>query len=236
VSEEEHSLSISLFDPEHGLHADARRDATLLFDGAASRVVGEGARMAPQDGGWIAELAGELSVELRPLAEPARLGGVTAHVCEVRGTVGRQKVRCLGTVSETKEPPAWAELDAIRAVSALFDPRNAFLALARRPRGAPGHGTELVTGWLLREGEVLSVEDARISTVYDGEGRQRSAGLELWLPGEDFPRRGSGTVVAGSSLQLEGIDVHAAIFRWRMEDLEGSGAYQLWVRSDPVAA
>jgi len=82
----------------------------------------------------------------------------------------------------------------------------------------------------------LTTEDARISTVYDGEGRQRSAGLELWIANEDFPRRLSGTVLAGSSLQLERVDVHAAIFRWRMEDREGAGAYELWVRRDQEAA
>ena len=110
------------------------------------------------------------------------------------------------------------------------------LALARRPRGAPGHGLEEVTAWLLSDGEPHDVEDARISTVYDGEGRQRSAGLELWMPGEDFPRRATGTVVAGSSLQLEGLSVHVAFFRWRMEDREGAGAYELWLRPQTPAA
>ena len=82
---------------------------------------------------------------------------------------------------------------------------------------------------------MLGVEDARISTVYDAEGRQRSAGLELWLPGEEFPRRASGTVVAGSSLELEGLNVHAAVFRWRMEEREGLGAYELMMRDQPPA-
>ena len=43
--------------------------------------------------------------------------------------------------------------------------------------------------------------------MYDGGGRQRSAGLELWLPGEEYPRRGSGLVIAGSSFELEAIQV-----------------------------
>ena len=42
--------------------------------------------------------------------------------------------------------------------------------------------------------------------------------------------------MAGSSLQLEGIEVHAAVFRWRMDDREGAGSYQLWVRDEPAAA
>ena len=230
------ALSIAFFDPEHGLHASAREGATLLFEGEGSRVLPKGPRIEPDGPGWRAELKDEFSLGLRPVAEGARLGGTTVHICEARGKVGGRKVSCLGTVSETHETPAWAELDALRTVSAIFDARNAFLAIARRPRGAPGHGAERVIAWLMADGVPATVEDARISTVYDGEGRQRSASLELWLPGEEFPRRGSGTVVAGSSLQLEGIEVHAAVFRWRMDDREGSGSYQLWVRDEPAAA
>ena len=80
------------------------------------------------------------------------------------------------------------------------------------------------------------MEDARISTVYDSGGRQRSAGLELWLPGEEYPRRGSGLVIAGSSLDLDGLQVHAAVFRWRLDGREGIGAYELMLRPDPPAA
>lgn len=230
------ALSLSFFDPAHGLHGSARTGATLLFDGASSNVLPEGPRIEPRGDGWRAELEDAFSLTLEPVAEGAKLDGMTVHVCEVAGKVGGHKVRCLGTVSQTHQPPAWEELDALRAISAVFDREHAFLAIARRPRGAPGHGGEEVAGWLLAEGEPLDVETARISTVYDADGRQRSAGLELWLPGEEFPRRGSGTVVAGSSLQLEGLDVHVAVFRWRMEDREGSGSYQLWVRSEPEAA
>ena len=43
-------------------------------------------------------------------------------------------------------------------------------------------------------------------------------------------------MVAGSSLQLEAADVHAAIFRWRLGDREGAGSYELMTRSEPEAA
>jgi hypothetical protein len=230
------ALSIAFFDPEHGLHASARPSATLLFDGESSRVLAQGPRTERRGDVWHAELEGAFSLELEPVAEGARLAGSTVHVCQVNGKVGGRRIRCLGTVGETREPPVWAELDALRSVSAILDAQNAFLAIARRPRHAAGHGAEHVLAWLLADGEPASVEEARISTVYDGDGRQRSASLELWLPGEEFPRRGSGTVVAGSSLQLEGIEVHAAIFRWRMDDREGAGSYELWVRDEPDAA
>ena len=133
----------------------------------------------------------------------------------------------------TREAPRWEELDALRSICALVDEGNAVLALARRPRGAAGHGEEVVRATLISDGELLEVEEARISTVYDGGGRQRSAGLELWLAGEEFSRRGSGQVIAGSSLDLEEIQVHAAVFRWRLDGREGIGAYELMVRAEP---
>lgn len=230
------ALSIAFFDPQHGLHGTARRGTTLLFEGSSSNVLPEGPEIGPEGDGWRAELGGAFSLLLTPVAEGARLGGVTAHVCRVGGTVGGRDVDCLGTVAETRSPPAWDELDAMRSISALFNAEHAFLAVARRPRNVPGHGAEEAVGWLLRDGEPHSVEETRISTIYDGEGRQRSCGLELWMPGEEYPRRGSGTVVAGSSLSLDGLDVHAAVFRWRMEDHEGTGAYEVWVRNQPGAA
>lgn len=232
----EPAVSFAFFDPDHGLHGTARAGAAVLFEGSRSSVLPRGPDVERKGRGWHARLEGSFSLHFEPLAPRAVLDGVTAHLCEVTGTVGATKVRCLGTVGETETPPAWDELDALRSVSAVFDGEHAFLAVARRPRGAPGHGQEEVAAWLLHDGKPLTTEDARISTVYDGEGRQRSAGLELWIANEDFPRRLSGTVLAGSSLQLERVDVHAAIFRWRMEDREGAGAYELWVRRDQEAA
>ena len=97
-------------------------------------------------------------------------------------------------------------------------------------------GEQRMGAVLLDDGALLAVEDARISTVYDGGRRQQSAGLELWLPGEEYPRRGSGQVIAGSSLDLEGIQVHVAVFRWRLDGREGVGSYELMLRSDPPVA
>jgi hypothetical protein len=161
---------------------------------------------------------------------------VVATVCRVRGDVAGKRVEGLGTVAETRSLPEWERLDALRTISALADDEHAVVALGSRPRGARGHDEELVTAKLLDEGKLLDVETARISTVYDGGGRQRSAGLELWIPGEEFPRRGSGVVLAGSSLDLDGIQVHAAIFRWRLDGRDATGAYELMVRADPPAA
>jgi hypothetical protein len=228
--------SIQFFDPRHGLHCSARAGATLLFEGAGSRVLADGPRVERAGRGWRARLEGELELELEPIAPAAELHGVTAHVCDVRGRVGERELRCLGTFAETHVAPEWDRLDALRSISALFDRDNALLAIAQRPQGAVGHGVERNAAWLLRDGEPVEIEELRLSTVYDGDGRQRSAGVELWLADEEHPLRASGTVVAGSSLQLEGIEVHAAVFRWRMGEREGAGAYELMSRSELLAA
>jgi hypothetical protein len=190
-----------------------------------------------ESGGALnARLEDRLDLRFDPIAPPATLTGLQITLCAVIGTVGGARVDCLGTATETTEPPAWAELDAVRGVTAVFGPDRAVFLLARRPRGALGHGHELVEACLLLDGELADVENARLSTVYDGDGRQRNAGVELFLPDEDFPRRLSGTVRAGASLSLEGLRVNAAMFGWQMEGREGAGLYELAVRDDQEAA
>ena len=85
-------------------------------------------------------------------------------------------------------------------------------------------------------GQALDVEDARLSTVYDRDGRQRTAGLELWMPGEDYPRRASGRARAGASIVLGGVRVDAAMFEWHMGGRSGGGAYELALRDEDGTA
>jgi hypothetical protein len=230
------AFALSFFDPDRDLYGIARSGSTLLFEGRTPAAHPAGPELEPDGQGWRAELPGQLSLHLEPASPDLELGGVTARICRVTGEAGGRKVDCLGTFSATTVTPRWEELDAIRSLSALVDDRNGLLALARRPRGAAGHGQELVRAGLLVDGEMREVEEARISTVYDGDGRQRSAGLELWLPGEEFPHRGSGLVIAGSSLELDPVQVHAAVFRWRLDGREGIGAYELMIRAEPPEA
>lgn len=230
------ALALSFFDAAHEIHGTARSGATILFEGRRPVAVPEGPSIEPAGDGWRAELPGRLSLEIEPVSPTADLRGVTARVARVRGEAGGRRVDCLGTISETAVAPRWDDLDALRTISALVDETHALLAVAQRPRGALGHGDERVNAVLIEGEGALDVDEARISTVYDGGGRQQSAGLELWLPGEEYPRRGSGQVIAGSSLELDGIEVHAAVFRWRLDGREGIGAYELMARLEPPAA
>jgi hypothetical protein len=230
------AFALSFFDPDRELYGTARSGATLLFHGREPAAHADGPEVTEDGDGWRAELTGRLSLRIEPVSPEADLDGVTARICRVTGEVDGTNVDCLGTFSITSIAPHWEELQAVRSISALVDEGSGLLALARRPRDAFGHGDEQVSAGLFIEGELHQVEEARISTVYDGGGRQRSAGLELWLPEEEFPRRGSGLVIAGSSFELEAIRVHAAVFRWRLEGREGIGAYELMVRVVPPVA
>jgi hypothetical protein len=230
------ALAFSFFDSARDIHGTARAGATILFERRTPTALPEGPSLERQGERWRAELPGRLALELDPVSEEAELGGVGVRVCRVRGEAGGLRVDCLGTLAETHTAPRWDELDALRTISALVDEQTALLALARRPQGALGHGDEMIEARLLREGRLLAVEEARISTVYDAGGRQRSAGLELWVPGEEFPHRGSGMVIAGTSLDLNGLQVHAAVFRWRLDGREGIGGYELMGRPHPPVA
>ncbi len=228
----EPAFTFTFHDTAHDLHGTVRSGMTLLFEHGQPTTLAEEARVD----GVRAAVGDRIALDFDPVSEQADLGGTLAQVGRVQGQIDGRRIECLGVVSQTVTPPSWSEVDAVRALACVFEPGLAVLALAQRPHGARGHGDERVVGWLVRDGAPLAIEDTRISTVYDGDGRQRTAGVELWLPGEDFPRRVSGTARAGASLTLEGLRVHAAVFSWRMEGRDGVGAYDIIVRDEPATA
>jgi hypothetical protein len=232
----EPAVALAFFDPDRGLHGSARSGVTLLFEHGRPSALADGPEVISEGEGWRAALGNRFDLSFAPIGDALDLEGASARVCRVTGTLDGAGVECLGTATETSDPPRWQDLDALRGVSALFDSENAVLAVARRPRGALGHGQERVVAWLVAGGEARLVENARISTIYDADGRQRTAGLELWLPGEDFPRRASGTAVAGTTLSLDGLRVNAAVFSWQMEGRHGAGAYEVTFRDEPLEA
>ncbi len=230
------AISLAFFDPDREIYGAARAGTTLIFEGSSPSAIPVGAEVGAEGDGYRARLESRLDLTFAPTSEPARSGGASTRACRVSGTVGDREVDGVGTATETHAPPAWEQLDAVRSISALFGSERAVLAVARRPRGARGHGEELVNAHLVLDGMDTSVEDARLSTVYDAAGRQRSASVELWLPGQDLPRRLAGTVRAGASLALDGLRVNAAVFTWTMEGREGIGAYDVTIRDEPTAA
>jgi hypothetical protein len=232
----EPAISLGFFDPAQGVHGTLRSGLAVVYEGAEARTLEELPDINPSGAGFHVRCGADVDLEFEPFSHPAELGGASVRVARVRGRALGRDVSCLGTVGETRQAPEWSDLDAVRLVSAVFDEEHALLAAARRPRGATGHEAELVNAHLLAGAEMLAVEDARLSTVYDGQGRQRSVGLELWLPGEDFPRRASGSVRAGLTLALEGLRVDAGLVAWRMDGRDGAGTYEITVRETPDEA
>ena len=204
---------------------------------------------------WRLQFAGDqasLDLELEaigaiaelPADHPAaRAGGMTGYeqAVRVRGlaTVGERRldVRGLGQRGHSWGEPDWERIQVARTVSAWLGEELAVSAVAIRPRKGKAHADELVAATLLQaEGDEPTaslVEDPRISTTYDGEGRQRHAGLELWVGKDDaLPWQLAGEAICGTSLDLGRLRLDCAFFRWRGRGREGVGRYDVVRRAD----
>jgi hypothetical protein len=171
-------------------------------------------------------------------SELSRTGGMEGYeqLCSVTGTVrhgGReQQVRCLGQRGHIWGAPDWKRLGLARALSAWLGADRAVMLAAARPARARGHGEEAVAGWLVDVGDPQPINEPRLSTTYDGDLHQQRAGLELWMDEEsEFPRRASGQVLCGTTLELGDVLLETAFFGWRMEGREGVGRYDVMRRA-----
>jgi hypothetical protein len=147
------------------------------------------------------------------------------QICRVRGDIeiGGRRAHVDGV---GRRAHAWGETPAgrFRSVYAV-GAEHAVTLSAIRPDGAAEHGAELVSAHRLRpDTPPERFESARLSTVYDAAGRPLTAGLELYMPGEDYPRRVSGEAIAPMSAPDV---VEAAWFRWMLEGEPAQGGYQM---------
>ncbi len=185
---------------------------------------------------------GAFALTFEAIGAPAAVsgGGMEGYeqLCRVRGVVragGRElRIECLGQRGHSWGAPDWERLTLARTLGAWLDPALAVVLSAFRPAGASDHEHELVQATLLEGTPAgpVAVEDPRLSTAYDEEGRQRRAGWELWLAvdgDEDavYPRRGAGEVLCGTSLDLGRLRLDGAFFRFRMDGREGVGRYDV---------
>jgi hypothetical protein len=203
---------------------------------------------------WKLHFAGDeatFDLELEatgPLAElpadhpVARVGGMEGYEQPVRvhggATVGgtRLAVDGLGQRGHSWGAPDWERIELTRAVSAWLGDDLAVSLTAVRPAGKRDHATEAVAASILDRDEegvahAIDVIDPRLSTTYDEEGRQRQAGLELWVDEDGYPRRAAGELAVGTSLDLGRLRLDCAFFRWRMEGREGFGRYDVLRRA-----
>ncbi len=198
---------------------------------------------------WTLRAEGELRFELtfEAMTPPAEYGGRQAvvkaggmegyeQVCRVRGTMqagGRERaVRALGQRGHSWGNPDWDKIALTRNLGAWFDDGTGSVLATVRPAKAEHHADEAIWAAVLDSERALSVEEPRLSTTTDEAGRQIRAGLELWVAkDDDYPLRGTGEVLAGSTLELGALRLDVAFFAWHIEGRTAIGRYDVLRRA-----
>jgi hypothetical protein len=228
----------------------------VLFEGAEPVAVrAEGGVTTPAPAGvsaetveplkrWRVRFGDAFDLEVEALGPPsvldgghpvAKAGGMRGYeqLCRFRGDVRGTKVDCLGQRGHSWGAPDWSKLALTRTITAWLDTETAVSVSAVRPASAKHHADEAVAATLIQAGVPVPVAEPLISTTFDGEGRQRHAGLELWLDteGGSFPHRAAGEVLCGTTLDLGRLRLDAAFFAWHMEGRTGVGRYDVLRRA-----
>lgn len=181
-----------------------------------------------------------VALSFEALGAPAdgSLGGLRGYeqLCVAAGTVrvggAERNLRCLGQRGHTWGEPGWDRTELTRNLSAWLDDGMGVSLATARPAGARSHADEAVRCSLLGGEAAAAVADPRLSTTYDGEGRQLRAGLELWMGDEDgYPHRGAGRAFCGSTLDLGALQLDCAFFDWSVDGRRGVGRYDILRRA-----
>jgi hypothetical protein len=187
---------------------------------------------------WTLSFASDgatFDLQAQALSAPGEMadGGMEGYeqLCRFTGdaTVGGRRVTidCLGQRGHSWGAPEWEQMALARTLGVWVGDDLGVSLLAIRPAGSDRHDQESIAAYVYDGGEPVRVEDPRLSTGYDGEQRQRRAGLELWLDEESPPRRAAGEVVCGTSLDLGRLRLDCAFLRWHMDGREGVGRYDI---------
>ncbi len=224
---------------EGGLEVAADQDWASFSAGGLRTAV-----RAPLES-WSVAYEGEdfgLDLVFDAISAPAEMSAVAAgegyeQLCRVRGTVhaGGERLEFdgLGQRGHAWGAPDWSGIELTRAVSAWLgdEPLGGVALATTRPTGARGHADESFAAVLVEGGDPVAIADPRLSTTYDGEGRTRRAGLELYVTEDGYPLRAAGEVVAGTSLDLGSMRLDVAFLRWHAEGREGVGRYEILRRA-----
>ena len=190
---------------------------------------------------WAVAGSGELpfSLTFEARTPPAEYGGRIGLVksggmegyeqlCRVRGTMGSRAVDGLGQRGHSWGNPDWDRIALTRSVSAWFDDGSGSVLSSVRSVKASSHADEAIWAAVFDGSRALAVDEPRLSTTTDSAGRQIRAGLELWLDkDDDYPTRGLGDVVTGSTLELGALRLDVAFFEWHIEGRAAVGRYDI---------
>jgi hypothetical protein len=171
-----------------------------------------------------------------------KLGGMEGYdqLVRVTGSVvvdgATRKFTGRGQRGHSWGSPDWDKLSVARTLGVWLDDDRGVTLTAVRPAKAQSHADEAIHAVMLAPGAedepgesvATVIADPRVSTTYDSEGRQRHAGLELYVT-EDaaYARRAAGEVACGTTLDLGRLRLDCAFFTWRMEGRTGVGRYDV---------
>jgi hypothetical protein len=143
---------------------------------------------------------------------------------------GRERpVRALGQRGHAWGNPDWDRIAIARTVGAWFDDGTGIALAAVRPASAKSHADEALWAALLDAERARYVEEPRLSTTTDEAGR---CAIELWADkDDDYPLRGTGEALAGSTLELGALRLDVAFFRWHIEGRSGIGCHDVLRRA-----
>jgi hypothetical protein len=190
---------------------------------------------------WSVRADGDVTFELsfEAVTAPVAYGGRHALVkaggmegyeqlCRVSGSVNGTPMKGVGQRGHSWGNPDWDKIALTRAVGAWFaDGTGVALATVRGVK-ASNHADEARWGAAFVSDGATEIDDVRLSTTSDEQGRQIRAGLELCLDKDDeFPFRGVGEVVTGSTLELGALRLDVAFFRWHVDGRTGHGRYDV---------
>ena len=246
--DESDAFTIAFGDPEAQVYGLARTSSSaeessgmgIVFAGRdvdAVRAEGVTIEVVEPLRRWRATFEGSFSLELEATGEPAEVvvGDMQGYeqLCRVRGTVTvggtERQVDCLGQHGHAWGRVDWSKLQLARTVTAWLDDQTGVTLSALRPSSAKHHADETVAAHVVLGGAPVPVTDPRLSTTYDGDGRQVHAGLELWVADGDgeYPHRAAGDVVCGTTVDLGQLRLDCAFFSWQMNGRSGVGRYDV---------
>ena len=226
------AVTFSFADPTAGLYGLARLGppaalAVLcagdepVFDGVELQETVEEPRRR-----WRVHLDDGFEIVFDATGPPADLGAGSVQICRVHGTTSAGDVRGLG--QRVQAARGWDPIGSERSLGAWLDDGTGVAAVAVRPADASHHEDDSTSAALVSSAGALRVDTPRLSTTYDGAGRQRRATLELWVGADDtYPRRASGEAVRGTTLDLGDLRLDCALMRWSVDGRPAIGRYDL---------
>ena len=120
----------------------------------------------------------------------------------------------------------WDEVDAVRVFSGRIEDGGLAIA-AIRPKGAAGHGEEVVAGVLVNDEGVERLDEVLLSTELDGEGQVRRIGLELYRADSSMPLRIAGDAIESQAAKDGGVNRASTAFELRAAGATGAGRLEV---------